>query len=123
MNLELNGILTQNENKEFILFSPDQSIQLTNLTNILNKIYYLETNNYIDIQIINTNNGKTIFSEKGNLYFTKLAPRQYVLSVDGSDLETILFDNIGNDLEIELFSEALERKDYGTTTYQQTAEK
>lgn len=114
MNTKLNGILTKNDKGEFTLFSPTRPTQLINLSNILNKIY-CHDDNFIEIQITNTKNNKILYLEKGLLYYSKLSSKKYVSSVEGQDLETVLLNNIGNELEIEIFSEVLERTEYGQT--------
>lgn len=83
----------------------------TNISEILNIIYRHPTNNHIQIKM--TNKTKTLFNEDGVLYYKPILPGLYSLHVSGEDIETVLFDNVGEELEITISAEALEGTPYG----------
>lgn len=103
------GRLIYNDQGEYELHSPTG---IVNISHILKNIYFAD-NNYIKIKIMN--GCKVLFNEEGNLYLKVIIkPKLASYHVNGNDLETVLFDLVGQDLEILLFAEALEGDKYGT---------
>lgn len=109
-NLVLSGILEYPE-----VLSPDRDddyiINNTNLSEILRKIYFCD-NNHIYIRIYSE--GKNKFEEDGNLYLRiiekprrigKLCLTDYF--VLGENLESKLFELVGQDVEVTIYGEAL----------------
>jgi hypothetical protein len=108
------GELDYTQDKEYILTSPGGVV---NISKLLEKVYYHSTNNHIQIKIMNKT--KTLFNEDGILFYDKVAPKKYKLSVSSEILEDVLQDSVGLDLEIVVNAEALDElreevNDYGS---------
>jgi len=109
MNNKLNktftysGKLTYSDRGDYILSSPTQT---TNISTILKKIdcWY---SNHIDIKILK--GCKILYDEQDGRLLKKLD--KYGLDsyhVNGLDLEEVLFNSVGLDIDIEISSSALE---------------
>lgn len=95
------GKLVYNSNGEYELHNG----KIVNLSNMLKKVYYHPTNNYINIKIMN--GSRLLFNEDGNLHYKPIGKHFYSLHVDGEDLETILFESTDKDLEVKIYAEVL----------------
>jgi len=106
----MNGILEFTEQGRYELHHPNSGI--TDISSILETIYmHSESKYHINIKI--TNGCKTLFNEDGSLYLSRIRPKLYSYYVSGEDLETVLFNSVGKELDITIFAEALEGTDYG----------
>ena len=97
------GMLTYSELGDYILSSPTQT---TNISTILKKIYCWH-HNQIDIKIMK--GCKILYNEQDGRLLKKLD--KYGLNsyhVNGLDLEEVLFNSVGLDIDIEISSSALE---------------
>jgi len=83
MKIDLYGKLKMNDNGEYI-------IGKTNLTKILNKIYYSERP---FLSIIVESKTRTLFKSKGELYFDKDDYGIWCWHVNGDCLESVLFNH------------------------------
>lgn len=74
-----------------------------NLSNILNRVYFHPTSNYISIKILDLKTNKVIFYQSGVLTLQKSPiTTLYSYFIKGKDLETVLFDNTHKTLEIDI---------------------
>jgi len=108
------GKLIYTDDAEYELHSPEGT---TNLSKMLNKVYYNSISNHINIKIMDKT--KTLFNEDGNLYLKVVAKPDFTsLFVNGVDLGEALFNAVDKDLEITICAEALDEAsggiDYGT---------
>lgn len=92
---------------------------VTNISEILDKIYY-STNNKIKIKIMN--GSKTLYNEEGNLLKKPGDYGIYDYHINGYDLEQVLFDYTGKNIDIEIVADAESlgqgEVEYGTDTYE-----
>ena len=97
------GKLSYNEQANYTLYSPTSGA--TNISDILYNICY-SSNNYIEIKIMK--GCKILFNESGRL-LNKIDDKNGLLSyhVNSEDLESVLFNNCDDYLDIEIFSEVL----------------
>lgn len=120
-----NGRLVYNDFGEFELqFSEKGKEGIINISKLLDQIYYAD-NNIARVKVsISTPKGlKTIFNEEGYLIKKKIIPPKLMsYHINSYDLETKLFDNTGNYVEVEMTAEALHDKErisrYETRTEQ-----
>jgi len=97
------GKLTYNQDGDYILSSPIQTI---NISTILKKIYCWYSNQ-IDIRIMK--GCKILYNEQDGRLLKKLD--KYGLDsyhVNGLDLEDVLFHSVGLDIDIEIYNSALD---------------
>jgi len=97
-----NGRLVYNDKGNYQLISPTAK---TDISIILNKTYCYYSN-YIDIKIIK--NCKLLYNEQGRLLKKLDIYGMNSYHVNGLDLESVLFNLVGEDIDIEIFSKALE---------------
>jgi len=105
-NLHLySGKLSYNEQADYIIYSPTTK-STTNISDILYNICY-SSNNQIEIKIMK--GCKILFNESGRL-LNKIDKQNGLLSyhVNSEDLESVLFFNTNEYLDIEIFSEVLD---------------
>ena len=120
-----NGRLVYNDFGQFELqFSKKGKEGIVNISKLLDQIYYAD-NNIARVKVsISTSKGlKTIFNEEGYLIKKKIIqPKLVSYHINSYDLETKLFDNTGNYVEIEITAKALQDKErtsrYETRTEQ-----
>ena len=108
-NLHLySGKLSYNQDANYILYSPTTK-STTNISDILYNICY-SSNNYIEIKIMK--GCKILFNESGRL-LNKIDDKNGLLSyhINSEDLESVLFFNTGEYLDIEIYSEVLNEID------------
>ena len=98
------GKLSYNEQANYTLYSSTKST--TNISDILYNICY-SSNNQIEIKIMK--GCKILFNESGRL-LNKIDDKNGLLSyhVNSEDLESVLFFNTNEYLDIEIFSEVLD---------------
>jgi len=99
------GKLSYNEQANYIIISPTTKSTI-NISDILYNICY-SSNNQIEIKIMK--GCKILFNESGRL-LNKIDKQNGLLSyhVNSEDLESVLFFNTEEYLDIELFSEFLD---------------
>jgi hypothetical protein len=98
------GELDYTKEGDYILTSPGG---IVNISNLLKIIYYHPTNNHIKIKIMNGK--KTLFNEDGILYLKVVFdPDITDYFISSEDLTDVLFTHVGDDLEIEIYAEALD---------------
>jgi len=99
------GKLSYNEQANYILYSPTTKLT-TNISDILYNICY-SSNNQIEIKIMK--GCKILFNESGRL-LNKINNKNGLLSyhVNSEDLESVLFFNTNEYLDIEISSVVLE---------------
>lgn len=92
-----------------LLISPTNMI---NLSSLLDLVYHADS--YIELKIMN--GSKTLFNEQGSLVIKKDNSGIFGYHINGENLESALFFNVGNQLDIEIYSKALEgvMDTYGT---------
>ncbi|HHX69728.1 MAG TPA: hypothetical protein GX708_16990 [Gallicola sp.] len=120
-----NGRLVYNDFGQFELqFSKKGKEGIVNISKLLDQIYYSD-NNVARVKVsISTSKGlKIIFNEEGYLIRKKIIqPKLMSYHINSYDLETKLFDNTGNYVEIEITAKALQDKErtsrYETRTEQ-----
>jgi len=102
------GKLSYNQDANYILYSPTTK-STTNISDILYNICY-SSNNYIEIKIMK--GCKILFNESGRL-LNKIDDKNGLLSyhINSEDLESVLFFNTGEYLDIEIYSEVLNEID------------
>lgn len=100
-NFTFNGKLLYDQNANYILHSPTSDI---NLSNILQKTfcYY---DNVINIEI--RKGYKTLYAEEGHLINEVSKHNILTYHINGADLEEVLFNNVGEYLDIEIYSKRL----------------
>ena len=113
------GELDLTQEGDYILLSHSGTV---NISEKLHKIYYNpprykgdKLNNHIQIKIMNKS--KTLFSEDGNLIYTKVASKDYRYSINSEILEDVLWDSVGLDLEITISAEALNEVEERESNY------
>ena len=104
------GKLSYDQDANYILYSPTTK-STTNISDILYNICY-SLNNQIDIKIMK--GCKILFNESGRL-LNKIDDNNGLLSyhVNSEDLESVLFNNCDDFIDIEIFSEVLDEIDGG----------
>ena len=90
MKIDLYGKLKMNDSGEYI-------IDKTNLTKVLEKIYYSKSP-FLFITV--ESEARTLFKSKGELYFDKDNYGVWCWHVNGECLETVLFNKTGEVLNI-----------------------
>ena len=120
-----NGKLIYNDFGEFELqFSKKGKEGIVNISKLLDQIYYSDNNVARVKASVSTSKGlKTIFNEEGYLIKKVIVkPKLASYHINNYDLETKLFDNTGNYVEIEIIAETLLEKErtsrYETRTEQ-----
>ena len=105
--LVYNDKLSRKEDAEYELHTPGI---FHNISNLLKQVYYAD-NNRINIKIFNsTPDGlKLIYNEDGNLLLKKNAYCIYGYHINGEDLDTALFNNVDNFIEVIVLAEGIER--------------
>lgn len=109
-----NGKLIYNDFGQFELqFSKKGKEGIINISKLLDQIYYSD-NNVARVRVsISTSKGlKTIFNEEG--YLIKkviIKPKLASYHINSYDLETKLFNNTGNYVEVEILAETLLEKE------------
>jgi len=95
------GKLLYNQDANYILHSPTNN-NITNISDILYNICY-SYNNYINIKIMK--GCKILFEEDGRL-LNKINDKNGLLSyyVNSEDLESIIFNNCDDFVDIEIYS-------------------
>lgn len=94
----MKGILNlQHNNDEYIMFSNGRNI---NISDVLYSMYV--DNAHIKVKITNTYNNKILFVADGKLYKDKIQPKYYTYHVDKQNIDDVLWNNVGNRLEIEI---------------------
>jgi hypothetical protein len=103
-NYKLSGRLTTDDTSgDYILQKKHTEF---NLSSLLDKIYYSEDSNHIEITI--TDGKKILFQEDGLLNYGKVAPKTYKYFINGNNLQKVLDDSFYKDLDITIVSEALD---------------
>jgi len=92
MKIDLYGTLKMNDNGEYI-------IDRTNLTKVLEKIYYSERP-FLSITV--ESEARTLFKSKGELYFDKDDYGIWCWHVNGDCLESVLFNHTDEVLDISI---------------------
>jgi len=92
MKIDLYGKLKMNDNGEYI-------IDKTNLTKLLEKIYYSERP-FLSITV--ESETRTLFKSKGELYFDKDDYGIWCWHVNGDCLESVLFNHTDEVLDISI---------------------
>ncbi len=83
-----------------------------NFSRFLDYVYYSQRSNQIGIKIL-TDNYRIIFDKNSTIYRRKNDYGLYSYFVEGSDLETVLFDNTEKIVQITILSEVIvEAGDY-----------
>ena len=109
-----NGKLIYNDFGQFELqFSKKGKEGIVNISKILDQIYYADNNVARAKVSMSTSKGlKTIFNEEGYLIRKKIIqPKLMSYHINSYDLETKLFDNTGNYVEIEITAEVLQDRE------------
>ena len=98
------GKLSYNEQANYILYSPTTKSTI-NISDILYNICY-SSNNQIEIKIMK--GCKILFNESGRL-LNKIDKQNGLLSyhVNSEDLESVIFNNCDDFVDIEIYSEVL----------------
>jgi len=98
------GKLIYNDGNIYTLYSPTTK-SITNISDILYNICY-SSNNQIEIKIMK--GCKILFNESGRL-LKKIDKQNGLLSyhVNSEDLESVIFNNCDDFVDIEIFSEVL----------------
>ena len=98
------GKLSYNEQANYIIYSPTTKLTI-NISDILYNICY-SSNNQIEIKIMK--GCKILFNESGRLV-NKIDKQNGLLSyhVNSEDLESVIFNNCDDFIDIEIFSEIL----------------
>ena len=99
------GKLSYNQDADYILYSPTTKSTI-NISDILYNICY-SSNNQIEIKIMK--GCKILFNESGRLV-NKIDKQNGLLSyhVNSEDLESVIFNNCDDFVDIEIFSEFLD---------------
>jgi len=102
------GKLSYNEQANYILYSPTTKSTI-NISDILYNICY-SSNNQIEIKIMK--GCKILFNESGRL-LNKIDDKNGLLSyhINSEDLESVIFNNCDDFVDIELYSEVLNEID------------
>lgn len=96
MSLVLRGNLNlKHDNDDYIMFSSGRT---TNISEYLNVMLL----NDVFVEVKNPYDGEILFSESGQLVKEKVSPKYYLYHVNGIDLDSVLWDNVGRKLEIEI---------------------
>ena len=94
--MTLKGVLNlKHSNDEYLIFSGGR---ITNISEYLNVMLL----NDVYVEVTNSYDGKVLFSESGQLVKEKVSPKYYMYHVNGTDLDSVLWNNVGNRLEIEI---------------------
>ena len=80
-----------------------------NLSDLLDTVYAAK-NNRINLRI--TNGNELLFQEDSTLYKNKNKHNFYTYFVTGADLETILFDNVGKEVTVEVAAKSVGAGNY-----------
>lgn len=94
--MNISGILNLSHDKnDYIMFYSGRNI---NLTEMLNTMLFED----IMIKIKNAYSGKELFHNEGKLIKNKVSKCFYLFHVNNSNLDEILWNNVGNRLNIEM---------------------
>lgn len=94
--MKLKGTLNlKHSNDDYVMFTRGRSENISETLNIM-----LLSDVFIEIR--NTYSGKVLFSESGKLIKEKVAKCLYLYHVNGVNLDEVLWNNVGNKLEIEV---------------------
>jgi hypothetical protein len=85
---------------------------IVNISSLLDLIYH--TDSYLELKIMS--GSKTLFNEQGSLIIKKDTEGIFGYHINGENLDKVLFYNTNNQLDIEIYSKALEgvSNTYGT---------
>lgn len=94
--MTLKGVLNlKHSNDDYIMFSSGKAINISEYLNVM-----LLSDVFVEVK--NTYTDEILFSESGQLLKEKISKCYYLYHVNGKDLDTLLWDNIGRRLEIEI---------------------
>lgn len=94
--LKLKGVLNlKHNNDDYVMFTRGRSENISETLNVM-----LLSDVFIEIK--NTYNEEVLFSESGKLIKEKVATCLYLYHVNGVNLDEVLWNNVGNRLEIEV---------------------
>lgn len=94
--LKLKGTLNlKHDNDDYVMFTRGRSENISETLNIM-----LLSDVFIEVR--HTYSGKVLFSESGKLIKEKTAPCYYQYYVNEVNLDEVLWNNVGNKLEIEV---------------------
>lgn len=92
----LKGVLNlKHDNDNYIMFTKGRSENISETLNLM-----LLSDVFVEVK--NTYDGKVLFSASGQLVKKKTAPKYYMYHVNDIDLDSVLWNNIGSKLEIEI---------------------
>lgn len=92
----IEGILNLSfDNDDYIVFSNGRNV---NLTDILNSMILED----VFIKVKRVHNYKTLFCNQGELYKEKVSKNYYLFYIGNQDLDTVLWDSIGQKINIEI---------------------
>ena len=113
-HMKYTGKLIYDDQGDYIL-QLDTEWGVFNISKILRFVYYHPKNNSMSVKIMKGT--KTLFNEQGNLLLKKIIePKLVSYHINGNDLETILFFNVGECLEVTIDAPAFKGENYGTKT-------
>jgi len=94
--LIIEGILSlDHQNDDYIMFFSGRNI---NLTDILDSMILED----VFIKVKRTHKGKVLFCKQGELFKEKVSRNYYLFYVGNQDLDSVLWDNVGQSLNIEI---------------------
>lgn len=94
--MKLEGILQlKYDNDSYIIFHKGRLVNLTEFLDcmLLDDIYAKVRDKY---------SNEILFEEEGKLIKERVQPYYYTYHVNGADLDSVLWDNVGRRLEIEI---------------------
>lgn len=96
--MKIEGILNLDyKNDDYIMFFNGRNI---NLTEILNTMFIEEAK--VRVKVVNSYSGKELFLNEGELTKDKVASCYYLYHVNDDNLDEVLWNNVGNRLNIEI---------------------
>lgn len=87
----------KHDNSNYIMFYRGRNI---NINEVLFDMFLDRVK--ISAKITNRCTGEVLFDEEGKLFLDKIQPCFYTYSVGGKNLDKVLWDNVGRNLEIEI---------------------
>lgn len=94
--MKIEGILNLDyKNDDYIMFFNGRNV---NLTEILNAMIF----DNILVKVKNVYSGKVLFFNKGELIKYKMSKCFYLFHVNDDNLDEVLWNNVGNRLNIEI---------------------
>lgn len=94
--MKLKGVLNlKHNNDDYVMFTRGRSENISETLNIM-----LLSDVFVEVR--RTYSGKVLFSESGKLIKEKVAKCLYLYHVNGVNLDEVLWNNVGNKLEIEV---------------------